>query len=240
MFNNRSSESETLDNLSLDNHELQKNLDEMNFINRWFGTKSALLDALNCVWKNYARYFENHTIVIGDLGCGGGDMLRTIDQWAISHKVDVELIGIDANPSIIRYAHENSKYYPNIKYKTMDILSPDLAHYQFDIICMNNICHHFNDVTLIQILRKLKTQARIAIIINDLHRYWLSYFAIKCLSILFNFTSLAKKDGPLSVLRAFRKKEIISLLDEAGLRYYQICWAWAFRWKIILWCEHEN
>lgn len=233
MFNHRSVKKELLDDFSISNEDLRKNLDEMEMLNRWFGSKKVLISALDEIQKKYSRYFKNHKILIGDLGCGNGDLLRAIEQWSQSKKLRVELIGIDANPFVIQYAKKLSTS-NNIHYKTENILSNKFSQHKFDIVCLNSVCHHFSDEQLIKLLKHLKKQTHIAIIINDLQRHWLSFYTIKILSRLFNFSALARNDAPLSIMRAFRRQELIQLLAKANITSYELRWAWAFRWKLLI------
>ena len=104
----------------------------------------------------------------------------------------------------------------------------------FDIICLNSVCHHFDDATLISLLKKINQQARLAVVlINDLQRHWINYIVFKIMSIPLRFSSLTRQDGALSVLRAFSKSDWIYLLKEAGIQHYQLRWVWPFRWEII-------
>src|ERR1700743_152615 len=41
-----------------------------------------------------------------DVGCGGGDLLRRIEQWAKRRCIPIKLTGIDLNPDAIRVARE--------------------------------------------------------------------------------------------------------------------------------------
>ncbi len=106
---------------------------------------------------------------------------------------------------------------------------------RFDIVCLNTFCHHLSDTDLIKLLKQLEIQTSTAIIVNDLHRHWIAYLSITWISRLLNFSYLAKHDGPLSVLRAFRKRELIDLIKLADFNCYRIRWRWAFRWEVILW-----
>jgi hypothetical protein len=47
---------------------------------------------------------------------------------------------------------------------------------------------------------------------------------------------MVKHDAPLSVLRAFTKRELVEILEKAGLIDYRIKWRWAFRWQVIARC----
>lgn len=237
MFKRRSAKKELLDNSLFSDEELKKNLDEMELINQYFGSKKLLITAFTKILNKFPNYFINNTIIVGDLGCGNGDLLRAVDKWAKYKNLHVELIGIDINPSIIQYAIERSHSHPDIQYKIDDILSAEFKQNKFDIICINSVCHHFKNSTLVNLFKRLKEQTRFAIIINDLHRHGISYYSIYFLTRLFRFSNLAKVDGPLSVLRAFRKNELIKVLDQAEITNYRIRWIWAFRWQIIIWCS---
>lgn len=235
MFNERLNKKELLDDFSLNDDELRTNLDEMEILNQWIGSKNLLIHALDQIQNKYTSYFSQHPITLGDLGCGNGDLLRAIDQWSKAKNINIKLIGIDANPFVTQYAIQKSQRY-QIEYLTKDILSPQFLQHQFDIVSLNSICHHFDNETLIHLLQKLIKQTRVAIIINDLQRHWLSYYSIKLISKIFNFSYLAKHDAPLSVLRAFQRKDLIYLLNQAGITSFDLNWSWAFRWKLIIWC----
>lgn len=227
-----------MDNLSLNNEALKQNLDELEYLNGWFGSANLLINALDKLYKECPGKFKNKDIVLGDIGCGGGDLLRKMSQWAVSKGLTIKLIGIDANPFMIQYAVKKSTLYPSINYEVLDIFSSKFQQLQFDIITANSILHHFSDASLVLLLKQLVKQTRIAIIVNDLQRHWISYVTIKWLAKLLKFSYFAKNDGTLSVLRAFQKKELINLLCLSAINKYHIRWRWAFRWEIIIWLDN--
>lgn len=240
MFEHRSEENELMDDLSLSCDDLSRNLHDIEICNRVFGSHKALINALNSIVKKYPAHFKNRKVIIADLGCGAGEQLMVMNQWAKSYQFTIQLIGVDANPFMINYAKTKSRTASNIEYKNINIFSSEFSQMQFDIITINSVCHHFNDASLTDLFRQLANQARLAVIINDLHRHWLSYYGIKWIARIFNFSYLTKHDAPLSVLRAFRKQELIDLLKQSHLNSYQIHWAWAFRWVAIIWCSKEK
>lgn len=235
MFSKRSGKKELVDDLALDDTALTQNLEELEAVNHWLGGKTTLISALNKVYQQHSRLLKAKTITIADLGCGGGDLLRAVHDWAKAKQLNVDLIGIDANPFMVRYAVEKSRTFSKIRFKTANVLSDAFKTMRFDIVCLNTFCHHLSDADLIKLLKQLETQTSTAIIVNDLHRHWIAYLSIKWISRLLNFSYLAKHDGPLSVLRAFRKRELIDLIKRADFDRYRIRWRWAFRWEVILW-----
>ena len=86
-----------MDDLTLSGEELQKNLRELEIINNWLGGHKVVLNALDKLNVHY----KNQNITIADIGCGGGDTLTTIANWAKCKAIAVELTGIDANASSI-------------------------------------------------------------------------------------------------------------------------------------------
>jgi hypothetical protein len=45
---------------------------------------------------------------------------------------------------------------------------------------------------------------------------------------------MVKNDAPVSVMRAFRKKEIENIVRQAGYANFTIRWMWAFRWQVVI------
>jgi SAM-dependent methyltransferase len=235
MFSKRSAEKELMDDLALDDAALTRNLQELEAVNHWLGARTTLIRALDEVCRRDPRLLDGRTVTIADLGCGGGDLLRAVHEWADAKPLAVELVGIDANPFMVRHAAERSRAFSEIRFETANVLSDAFKTMRFDIVCLNTFCHHLSDADLIKLLKQLETQTASAIIVNDLHRHWIAYLSIKWISRLFDFSYLARHDGPLSVLRAFRKRELIDLIELADFDRYRIRWRWAFRWEVILW-----
>lgn len=229
-FSERSSAPEIMDDLNCSGEVVHQTLRELEFINKWLGGNQVTIDALNqLVHDNpHQQLFR-----IADLGCGSGNMLRIINEWARSNNLNTQLTGIDANAHIIRYAEKNLADLPEIQLRVMDILSPQFIPSDYDIIIGTLFFHHFSDDELIQFFSSLKHHAGVGFIINDIHRHFFAYHSIRILTSLFSKSSMVKYDAPLSVMRAFSKREITNILQLAGIPRFQIRWKWAFRWQVV-------
>ena len=221
---------ELMDDLTLASDDLRRNLDELATINRWLGGYRVVLDALR---RLRPRFPAGRALRVADLGSGGGDTLRHIARWARQNGVSVELIGIDANDFMLSYAAARSRDFPEISYRRLDIFSAEFQAQEFDIITGSLFCHHFADADLTAFFRQWAGQARLAVIINDLHRHWLAYYSIRWLTRLFRGSYLVRHDAPLSVARAFRRRDWERLLAAAGITRYELRWRWAFRWQAV-------
>lgn len=235
IFETRSDQAELIDDLALDEPALARNLRELEWVNRRLGGRRTLLHALDDIRRRHRNAFEKGRVTIADLGCGGGDLLAAVDAWAADRGVRVALTGIDANPAVVTYARERLRDVPSIALEVRDVLSPALDEQRFDIVCLNTFCHHFDDEALVGLWRRLAARTRLAIIVNDLHRHWIPYVAIVALSRALGLSHLARHDGPLSVRRAFRRRELATLFARAGIRDFAIRWRWPFRWQAIAW-----
>jgi ubiquinone/menaquinone biosynthesis C-methylase UbiE len=173
-------------------------------------------------------------IEIADLGCGGGDMLMVMADWAKKKGINAQFIGIDANDFMIDFGTKRTSNYQNISYLHQDIYSEEFKVKSFDIVTMTLFCHHFSDENLVKLFQQLKKQTRIGIVINDIHRHWFAYHSIAWITKLFLKSYLVKNDAKLSVWRAFVRKDLEKIIQKAGFTKYSIRWKWAFRWEVVL------
>ena len=227
-FKNRSYEEELMDDLDSSGPVIEQTLKELELINRLLGGNQVTTNGLEILTSN-----SNETITIGDLGCGGGDILKLVAQWAEKRGKNIQMIGFDANPHIIQYAEKNCSAFSNISFETADIFSEEFKERKFDIIICTLFTHHFHDDDLTRIFTQFKSQAKLGVVINDLHRHWLAYYSIKLLTQLFSKSEMVKYDGPLSVKRAFKRKDLTSILSKAGISNFDLKWKWAFRWQLV-------
>lgn len=230
-FSVRSTEAEIMDDLEYSGELMDRTLFELEFINKWLGGNDVTLSG---IMKMLTNHDPKETICIADLGCGRGDILRLIDVWAKKENRKVRLMGIDANPYIINAARTNLSNYPDIELHTMNVFSTTFQSMKFDIVVGTLFYHHFTSDQLHRFFRQLKDQVRIGYIINDIHRHALAFYSIKLLTKYFSRSSMVKFDAPLSVLRAFKKSELVDILRNTGAGIFTIHWKWAFRWQVLV------
>ena len=233
-FSQRSYQAELIDDLSLHEEALAQNLRELALTNYWLGGNQVTISGVEKLLSKSNKRNLN-PLTIADLGCGGGDMLKTLAIWLRKKQLKVDLVGIDANAFMTSYAQKQTATFPEIRYEQCDIFTETFRKKQFDVVTMTLFCHHFTDTQLIDLLAHLKKQTRIGIVINDIHRHGLAYYSIALIARLLGASYLYQHDSKLSVLRAFRKNEVESILKKAGFEHFSIRWRWAFRWEIVIW-----
>ncbi|WP_111669136.1 methyltransferase domain-containing protein [Algoriphagus litoralis] len=230
MFEKRSEKKELMDDLDCSGEELAQTLRELKTINRWLGGNHVTTNGL----KKLMDLHPQDSYQIADIGCGGGDMIRIMDQWSKSQKVAVNFLGIDANPNIIELAKVRLADVANVGWRVQNVFEPSFSEEKADIITCTLFTHHFTDSELIALLRSFREKATLGLVINDLHRHWFAFHSIRVLTKLFSKSPMVQHDASLSVLRSFRKSDWERILGAAGIKKYQISWFWAFRWQILI------
>ena len=210
-FSRRATDLEIMDDLGCSGEVVEQTLRELEFINRWLGGNRITLRAVRKLFADGLKR-EDAPIRIADLGCGSGDILMRIAAHGRRSRIPMQLTGIDANPHIIEIARRKCAAYPEIKFQALDVFGADYQCMEFDVIIGTLFFHHFTDEALVQLLGVIRKQARLGFIINDLHRHWLAYHAIRLLTRFFSRSSMVKYDAPLSVRRAFTRREVEGLL----------------------------
>lgn len=227
----RSHEKEIMDDLEMDDPILLSTLDNISKINQKLGGNKVTIDGvLELIHSNKSSH--KSAIKILDVGCGNGAILRSIALACKSENIEVKLIGIDANQTTINYAIEQSKGFSNISYLKQDVFSNAIQEIDFDIATATLFLHHFNDKEIEKILQNLCSNATYGLVINDLHRSKLAYFLFKSIS-LFIKNKMVKNDGAISILRAFKRKDLSTFSQELKLTS-TIRWKWAFRYQWII------
>ncbi|MFL9831794.1 methyltransferase domain-containing protein [Flavobacterium sp. ST-87] len=227
----RTQETEIMDDFSLQGEELQSALDQIARINQFLGGNKLTLEGVQKLLQN-TDY--SGTIVIADIGCGNGDMLRMLDRYGQKNNINFKLIGIDANAFTINHARALSNNFKNIEYRCIDIFSEEFTAIHYDIVLCTLTLHHFNDEAIIDIITIFNKNATIGIVINDLHRSKLAYGLFKVICFVFNLNHMGRKDGLVSILRGFKKRELEAFSKKINLSNYTINWKWAFRYQWII------
>lgn len=227
----RTEEIEIMDDFSLEGEELIGALDQIAAINQLLGGNKLTLHGIKELLK---KADVSKTIIIADIGCGNGDMLRMLAKYGKKRNLNFKLIGIDANAFTIDYAQKLSKDFSNIEYRCMDIFSEEFSQLKYDIVLCTLTLHHFSTKQIAEVMETLNKNASIGIVVNDLHRSKLAYRLFELIAVIFNLNNMSRNDGLISILKGFKKKELEGLSQKLNLKNYSVNWKWAFRYQWII------
>lgn len=227
-FKGRSTQLEWMDGPNVPVKLLHKNLGELDHLNRYLGGHSVSMEGIKQLVVDRQKRYH-----IVDLGCGSGDVLKYIARWARSNQYKVKLTGIDLNSNAIQYLDNNCSEYPEIGGLVIDYREYLETNPTIDIVHCSLFCHHLNNKELLELFEYLKCYTSVGFVINDLQRSPIAYYSVWFLTRLLNGSALSRHDGPISVLRAFKRDELETLLYKAGIQEFSIQWRWVFRYLVI-------
>ncbi|NHM06863.1 methyltransferase domain-containing protein [Flavobacterium sp. CYK-4] len=220
-----------MDDFNLQGHLLTDALDKIAAINKWLGGNQLTIKSVKKLLKDWSKEKPVHIV---DLGCGNGDMLRSLANYGCKNDFNFKLTGIDANAFTTNYAKQSSLTYPNIEYVAADILEFDFKQQPIDIVLCTLTLHHFKNEQIMALLNRLNQTASKGIVVNDLHRSKIAYYLFQLLCLIFRLNRMSKEDGLTSILRGFTKDELVSFSKNLKFARYSIVWKWAFRYQWII------
>lgn len=189
--------------------ELDRDLERIRQLNRWFGSYRLILSFIR-------RWIKpGGPLRIIDLATGSGDIPRLIVDYSRSIGAVVEIDALDHQPATLEIARELSVDYPEISYIDADILRwcPAGPH---DMALCTLTLHHFSDQDAVKVLQRCSELAARFVLVSDLRRGLFLKAAIHALTAFVFREPMIRYDARLSVARAFSFSEMSDLALKAG------------------------
>lgn len=227
----RSQQTEIMDDFDFQGEEMKNLLGDLKTVNKWLGGNSISIDGIKKLLTGHQKETD---VTILDIGCGDGELLRKCALYAKTNDLKFECIGIDFNENILKYAELQSKEFPNIKFRKVDVFLEEELIPNCDIAICTLFLHHFSNENIEGLLKKLLNKSRKGLVINDLKRSRMAFNLFKLSSKLFLKTKTAKHDGLVSIARGFKKPELQAISEKIPNQQSKIHWRWAFRYQWIL------
>jgi SAM-dependent methyltransferase len=221
-----------MDDPNVSGAALEQALTNLRQINTLLGGYSASETVLNPL------LYAQPSLRVLDVGTGTGDYPARFVRRGQRLGTSVEAVGVDLNPVTVGRGRAwlddtlPSSLRSQVHLDIGDALALPYADNAFDVSHAALFLHHFHGPDAAQLLREMDRVSRLGIVVNDLHRHPLAYAGIWTLSRLLRMSPMVQHDGPISVLRGFRKGELVTLAYEAGLSRPTVRWHWAFRWML--------
>lgn len=211
--------------------ELERDLLNLESLNRHFGARRIVLEKLTALLR------QREPLHILDLATGGGDIPRAIVRQARALQCPVAVTAVDRQAATLRIAEKFSTGFPEIRYLRADItdFAPDKPA---DVVMCNLALHHFEESDVIRILRQCRLKAGRATLVTDLRRSLLAHAAIVGVTELFYREPMTRHDARVSAARAFSYAEMRRLAVAAGW------WGFEHRrcpfFRQMLWLEPDQ
>lgn len=171
-----------------------------------------------------------------EVASGRGDMARQIWEFSKKKGFNVSITAIDINPHVTNAAQRQAPKGASLYFETADVFSYAPKAKSDYIICVQ-FAHHLNNEDLISFIQWLDNTACYGWLIYDLHRHRIPYYFIKFILQLLPVHPYTKNDGPLSVAKAFTRKDWHRFLRSAGIDRSRVCIKWHFPFRYSIACN---
>ena len=211
-FSRRADLSEIMDDLSRPDSEFDEAYRELGIINRRLGGIRAI--------ERFLPHKSN--LLVLDVAAGACDVSE-----ALLRRIPAQIVVLDVNPKGLKSAR---KSWP----VTGNALELPFRDNTFDVVMASLFFHHLSEANCVRVLEKMWRVSRELVLVNDLYRHPVAYWSIRALAAAFSKSTMVRHDGPVSVLRSFRPRELLQVADRAGVpaRVYR-----SFPFRLVLVAE---
>ena len=189
--------------------ELERDLENIRELNRWFGSYALISLFLSRWIKAGAR------LRIVDLATGSGDIPRLIAEYGRKVGADLRIDALDRQPATLEIAKKLSARYPEITFVEGNLLEWDATE-PYDLVLCTLALHHFSDHDAVCVLKRCRELSRNFVLVSDLRRGWLAKLGVHLLTATMFREPMTKYDARLSAARAFSFSEMNQLARRAG------------------------
>ncbi|WP_235510854.1 methyltransferase domain-containing protein [Curtobacterium sp. Leaf261] len=184
---------------------------------RRFAVINPLVGGWRRVWRNGIRPVlgSDGSARILDLGCGGGDLARSMARWARADGLDVEVVGVDPDERAIRAARRADTR--GVDFRTTS--SGDLvdAGERFDVVVSNHVLHHLGDDERDGFLEDSAALASHRVVHSDIRRSRAAYRSYALGAPFVAAGTFVLVDGLRSIRRSYTVPELEAVVP-AGWR----------------------
>jgi 2-polyprenyl-3-methyl-5-hydroxy-6-metoxy-1,4-benzoquinol methylase len=201
-------ELEMMDRPQLVSAELERDLSNLQQLNKYFGSYRLVLSFV----RRWIKPGEHVSIV--DLATGSGDIPRLIADHARRIGARAEIDALDQQRATVEIARKLSAHYPEISYLEANILEWDPGK-AYDIVLCSLALHHFRDEDALRVLQRCRELSRRFVLVADLRRGLFLTVGVYLLTALVFREPMTRYDARLSAARAFSFAELRELADDA-------------------------
>jgi 2-polyprenyl-3-methyl-5-hydroxy-6-metoxy-1,4-benzoquinol methylase len=194
--------------------ELERDLERIRQLNRWFGSYRLVLNFMRR-WIKPAAPMR-----MVDLATGSGDIPRLVVDFARNIGAHVEIDALDRQAATLEIARTLSAGYPEISYHEANILEWNGIQ-EYDIALCSLVLHHFSDEDAVTVLRRCRELSKKFVLVSDLRRGFLLSVGVHLLTAVIFREPMTRFDARLSAQRAFSFTEMRELAIRAGWENFE-------------------
>jgi 2-polyprenyl-3-methyl-5-hydroxy-6-metoxy-1,4-benzoquinol methylase len=153
------------------------------------------------------RFAGNGTTTLLDIGCGGGDVARSLGRWAARDGLDLKITATDPDRRALAFALAQPPV-PGLEFR--HAFSSELVAEGFtaDLVISNHVLHHLPGPALQELMADSEALATRFAVHNDLQRSAAAYAFFSAGTLPFFHRSFIRADGLTSLRRSYTTAEL--------------------------------
>ena len=225
-----------MDDPAIDLVEHRRALNGLRRVNKLCQTGKHVADAIHAIAKQNNR----NSVSILDIGCGSGDVAINVGR-RLAGKIECSITGWDISQTAVDCAAQvwidqqnrlsaSMRTSIQVQFQQADIF--ETTDVKFDIVYCCLFLHHFTEEQAIQVLKRMKEIASVAVVVDDLIRSRMGYVLAQIGCQLLSRSPVVHFDGPQSVRAAFTESEAQGLANRAGMQSCEMRRHWPERYLL--------
>jgi len=194
--------------------ELDATLDDLDFLNAWFGGYALTLRRLRRVAAALPRGARLRVV---DVGGGRGDFAVNVVRWARRAGRPVRVVVVDSDAATLAMARRRTADYPEIVLVQATAAALPLRECSAEVAVSALTLHHLDRDAVVACLAQMAAAAPL-VLVNDLLRTPLTLALVWLATRVLRLHAVSRHDGPVSVRRAWSPDELAVLAEKAGRR----------------------
>jgi 2-polyprenyl-3-methyl-5-hydroxy-6-metoxy-1,4-benzoquinol methylase len=195
--------------------ELIRDLQNLAWLNRWFGSYRQVMDYMKRCNLPQEVPLGFPPVRILDLATGYGDIPRLLVSWFRSRGLPCRIDAVDFQSATLEIAGAASAAYPEITYQQGDIRTFESPRrYDFVFCCL--ALHHLTEEDAVQVLQNCRRLSAGHVFVADLVRNRWVTAGIDLLTATILREPMTRHDARVSARRAFSHHEFGGLARKAG------------------------
>jgi len=196
---------EHMDRPDVDPVKLRNTFQQFDRVNRWISRWDA-------IYRTRIRPLlsSSRDQRLLDVGCGGGDMVRRLQDLARSDGLRLQVVGLDPDPDALAVARARARN--GVSFRQGHSADLIRAGETFEFVICNHLLHHFSGRDLIALLHDFEALATRRILCGDIERSRLGYALFSILARPIFRNSYIREDGLTSIRKSFTRDELRALV----------------------------
>jgi 2-polyprenyl-3-methyl-5-hydroxy-6-metoxy-1,4-benzoquinol methylase len=208
---------EIMDRPDVDAGEHHQALDAIARINLISASSLILWPPIRHLCRERLKSGDARPVRVLDIATGGGDVPCRLWRRARRKGLPLEVAGCDFSPVAIEHAQRTAtRRRADVTFFPLDVLADPIPA-GYDVITCSLFLHHLDGDQAATVLRKMGEAAGRLVLVNDLERSRLGWWAAYVGTRLVTRSPMVHYDGVVSVEGAFTPDEALAVARKAGL-----------------------